>query len=86
VKLPDMANLPPVIHFGYLEASQRLKTLFENSVVLTNNTDMGRNKIEAALRHQMPQHSWIARYYDDSRFLIETPIPHWFSMVTSVGF
>jgi hypothetical protein len=86
VKLPDMANLPPVIHFGYSKAIQRLKTSFENNVVLTDNIGMGRNQIETVLHHQMPQHSWIAHYYDDSCFLIEAPNPRWFSTVTSCGF
>jgi hypothetical protein len=47
---------------------------------------MGRNQIEAALRYQMPQHNWIAHYYDDSRFLIEAPNPRWFSTVTTRGY
>jgi hypothetical protein len=71
----DMANLPPVIHFGYSEASQCLEASFENNIVLTNSVGMGRNRIEAALHHQMPQYTWIARYYDDSRYLIEAPNP-----------
>jgi hypothetical protein len=47
---------------------------------------MERNQIEAALRYQMPQHNWIAHYYDDSRFLIEAPNPRWFSTVTARGY
>jgi hypothetical protein len=47
---------------------------------------MGRNQIEAVLRHQMPQRTWTTQYYDDSRFLVEAPNPRWFYTVTSHGY
>jgi Domain of unknown function (DUF4283) len=87
VKQPqEMANLPPVLRFSYFEAGQRLQASFENSIILTDAIGMGRNRIEVALQHQMPQHNWIARYYDDSRFLIEAPNPRWFSTMSARGY
>jgi hypothetical protein len=70
-----MANLPPVTRFDYSEASQRLEAPFENNIVLTDSVGLGKNRIEAALHHLMSQHLWIARYYEDSHFLIETHNP-----------
>jgi hypothetical protein len=80
-----MAHLPPVTRFGYSEASQHLEASFENSVVLTDMAGISRNRIEAALNQLMPQHHWIARYYDDSRFLIEAPNPRWLQTVITKG-
>jgi Domain of unknown function (DUF4283) len=34
----------------------------------------------------MPQHNWIAQFYDDSKFLIESPDPRWLSTITTRGF
>jgi hypothetical protein len=75
---PNMAHLPPVMRFGYFEASQRLESSFENSIVLTDSAGLGRNRIEVALWHQMLQHNWIARFYDEYWFLIEAPNPRCF--------
>jgi Domain of unknown function (DUF4283) len=80
-----MGHFPPVTRFGYSKASQRLEASVENSVVLTDVEGIGRNRIEAALNHIMPQHHWIARYYDDSRFLIEAPNPRWLQTVLMKG-
>jgi Domain of unknown function (DUF4283) len=75
----------PPIRFCSSDASQKLEASFENSIMLTDTAGIGRSRIEAALRHQMPQHPWIARYYDDSRFLIEVPSPRWLNNVTNRG-
>jgi hypothetical protein len=69
-----MVHLPPVMRFGYSEASQRLESSFENSVVLTDLAGLDHNRIKAALKNQMPQHNWVARYYDNTHFLIEASI------------
>lgn len=78
-----VANLPIVTRFGSSEASQRLEASFENSIVLTDSAGLGQNRIETALRHQMSQHNWVARFYDDTRYLIEAPNPRWLQSVTS---
>jgi Domain of unknown function (DUF4283) len=83
-EVPPTIVTPP-IRFCSSEASQKLEASFDNSIVLTDSAGIGRSRIEAALRHQMPQHQWIARYYDDSRFLIEAPSPRWLNTVTNRG-
>jgi hypothetical protein len=80
-----MANLPPITRFGYSEASQRLEASFKNSMVLTNYVGLRKNRIEATLYHRMPQHLWIARYYENSRFLIKAPNPRWLDTVIARG-
>jgi hypothetical protein len=53
--------------------SQHLEATFENNVVLTDSTGLGRLKIKVALHHMMLHHHWMARYYDDVKFFIEAP-------------
>lgn len=63
-----------------------MKLPLKNSIVLTDSAGLGRNRIEAALRHQMPFHNEIARFYDVTRFLIEAPNQRWFQTVTTWSF
>lgn len=71
---PIMArhNIPT---FFSSDASLHFESTFENSPMLTDSAGLGKIRIEAALRNQMPHHHRVARYYNEMRFLIEAPKP-----------
>jgi hypothetical protein len=72
-----MDNGKGVARFFSSEVSNHLEATFENSIFLHDTAGLGRLRIETALRHQMPQFHWVARYYDDNWYLIEALNPRW---------
>lgn len=80
-----MANRNGIPRFFSSDANAHLEATSENNLVLIDSTGLGRVHIKATLRHRMPQHHWVARFYDDTRFLIEAPNPRWLQIVTSHG-
>jgi Zinc knuckle len=74
-----------VTRFFASEANAHLEATFENSIVVNDTAGLGKIHIEAALKHQMPKFHWVARYYDDHRYLVEAPNPRWLQTMTSRG-
>jgi hypothetical protein len=54
-----------------------LDNTFENSLILEDTAGIERVRIKAMLHHQMPQFHWVARIFDDNRYLIEAPNNRW---------
>jgi hypothetical protein len=77
-----MSNRSAISRF-HSDASLNLKKTFENSLVIIDYAGLSRVRIEATLKYHMPQHRWVARFYDDSRYLIEAPNQRWLHQLTS---
>jgi Domain of unknown function (DUF4283) len=67
------------------DASVNLNNTFENSLILEDTTGISRVRIKMTLRHQISQINWVARIFDDNRYLMEAPNTRWHQQVTTHG-
>lgn len=58
-------------------ASEAQDQQFRRSFFLDDAHGWGRARIETALHKLMRHHNWLARRWDESRYMIESPSPTW---------
>lgn len=84
-KMRDKAMKAPIRTLYATEASDLLEQAFKRSVFLTDSHGWGHIRIEQALQKLVRHHTWIARRFEDSRYLIEAPSPHWLESTLGRG-
>lgn len=83
--MSSKAMKAPIRTLYVTEDSEALEQQFQRSFFLTDEPGWGAVRIEQALKKLVRHFNWIAARFDETRYLIEAPSPHWLENVLNRG-